>query len=230
MKVTYLGHSGFLVSTDTADYLFDYIRGELPKETGSRPLYVFASHFHEDHFSEKIFSLKAAFILGADIRTARTDLWKKLPENIQKNIIWAHPGQEQKLSDSVTVRLLDSTDSGVAFLVSDPEGMIYHAGDLNWWHWDGEPEQDNEDMKVRYCREIDKLKDQPVKAAFVVLDPRQEQAYALGMEYFLRNVSCPHVFPMHFWKDYTVADRFIGHYGYADRLHMPEREGQTFFI
>ena len=40
---------------------------------------------------------------------------------------------------AVRIRTLKSTDEGVAFLVEAEGKSIYHAGDLNWWYWEGEP-------------------------------------------------------------------------------------------
>jgi L-ascorbate metabolism protein UlaG (beta-lactamase superfamily) len=56
MEITYLGHSGFLVETSDAYFLFDYIRGELPAFSKEKRLYVFASHAHHDHWDSAIFT------------------------------------------------------------------------------------------------------------------------------------------------------------------------------
>ena len=54
MNVTYIQHSGF--SVDFADMMlvFDYWMGEItiPED---KPVYVFVSHAHHDHFNEEIF-------------------------------------------------------------------------------------------------------------------------------------------------------------------------------
>ena len=51
MKITYIHHSAFLVETESAYLLFDYFQGKLPEFSEEKPLYVFASHRHPDHFS-----------------------------------------------------------------------------------------------------------------------------------------------------------------------------------
>ena len=50
MTVTFLGHSGFLAELPSVTLLFDWWKGELPALRPGVPLYVFASHRHEDHF------------------------------------------------------------------------------------------------------------------------------------------------------------------------------------
>ena len=57
MRVTFLEHSGFLVESDSAALLFDWWKGELPALAPGVPLYVFVSHWHEDHFSPRVFYL-----------------------------------------------------------------------------------------------------------------------------------------------------------------------------
>ena len=50
MKVTYIGHSGFLVETEIVNLLFDYSEGEVPEVNKEMPLLVFVSHNHHDHY------------------------------------------------------------------------------------------------------------------------------------------------------------------------------------
>ena len=51
-----------------------------------------------------------------------------------------------------------STDEGVAFLIETEGKRIYHAGDLNNWVWEGEPEADNKRMSQRFHQELEKLR------------------------------------------------------------------------
>ncbi len=50
MTVTFLYHSAFLVELETCTLLFDWYRGPVPDIDRSKPLYVFASHHHGDHY------------------------------------------------------------------------------------------------------------------------------------------------------------------------------------
>lgn len=81
----------------------------------------------------------------------------------------AYHDQTYTLDNGTQVSTLLSTDSGVAFIVKTSEGAIYHAGDLNDWHWEGETEADNRHMSSMYRAEIDKIKDAHFDAAFVPL-------------------------------------------------------------
>ena len=72
MRVTFLGHSGFFLELPEADLLFDYYKGNLPAPDPGKPLFVFVSHVHADHFSKRIFSLaekteQIRYVLSDDI-------------------------------------------------------------------------------------------------------------------------------------------------------------------
>ena len=59
---------------------------------------------------------------------------------------------------------MKSTDEGVAFIVREKDGTIYHAGDLNWWHWEGEPKSRTEIWKL-ILKEIDSMKGRKIDIA-----------------------------------------------------------------
>ena len=121
--------------------------------------------------------------------------------------------------------LLERTDDEhmLAFIVKTKEGTIYHAGDLNDWYWDGEPKADNQRLTSAYHVEIRKIKGMHFDAAFVPLDPRQGDHYADGILYFLKNVDCNVIFPMHYWNDANVIKRFITEYPqYKSRIKNTE--------
>ena len=209
LNVTYIYHSSFLVETDEHLLLFDYYKGKLPVMAKDKPLYIFASHRHEDHFSPEIFSIaekneKARLVLSSDISA------KKIPEKLRERCRRIKPG-EHFAQGSLFVRSLRSTDEGVAFVVESAGKGIYHAGDLNYWRWEGEPEAWNRRMREDYQRQIDLLAEMElyIHCAFVVLDGRQKQDAGLGMDYFLRKIPGEAVFPMHFWERYQVIDRYI---------------------
>ena len=70
MKVTFIYHSSYFVELDHCCLLFDYYQGDIPQV--GKPLYVFASHSHPDHFSPAIFQLageerEVHYLLSDDI-------------------------------------------------------------------------------------------------------------------------------------------------------------------
>ena len=176
MKVTYLEHSGFAAEYKEYVLIFDWYRGSLPEFDQQKKIYVFASHSHYDHFNKKIFGWSeqypdVRYILSADIAG------KEQSEEQSERTVYVTANKKYDF-DGIKVQTLHSTDEGVAFIVYMEDKVIYHAGDLNWWHWEEETESYNEQMRQDYQREIDKLKDIVIDIAFVPLDPRQENQYA----------------------------------------------------
>lgn len=216
MRVTYLGHSGFLIEMEDAYFLFDYYRGQLPGMDAEKKLLVFVSHAHYDHYRKEIFTLRDAFprlrfILSSDIFVREAEDVVSMKPNEEREVFGCH------------IRTLRSTDEGVAFLIRYHGRTVYHAGDLNWWHWEGEPDPWNPDMEKRYRAEIETLRGERIDLAFVPVDPRLGEAYVLGLDCFMRTAGASHVFPMHCWDDPTVGERLQ-----ADPATEPYRERIVF--
>ncbi len=236
MNITYLGHSGFLVEMEDAYFLFDYYKGGFPKTDESKKLFVFASHAHYDHYNRSIFDLRGRFaqtryILSSDIPGREGKLFPD-GDGPGDDMILMRPCEETEIL-GCRVRTLRSNDEGVAFLVRYRGKTLYHAGDLNWWHWEGEPDKFNTVMRRSYQSEINKLQKESIDVAFVPVDPRLGEQYVWGIDCFMKRTLTKHVFPMHFWGNYDVFDRLMLEKcteDYKDKIIKIEKEGQSFSI
>jgi L-ascorbate metabolism protein UlaG (beta-lactamase superfamily) len=246
-----------MVELDHVQLLFDYVGGPLPELDPGKDLLVFASHRHGDHFDPMIFDLaschpKVHYFLAYDIRS------KKIPPELADKVtsVRSHRVLEygcrtsdslcstQNLTDknnmleesaTVIIRSYKSTDEGVAFIVQADGHTIYHAGDLNDWHWEGETSMYNNNMKANYLRELKRMHTDGMHpdAAMVPVDGRLEGSFYIGLKEYMEEVGAAHIFPMHFWKDYTTIDRIRSHESaapYKDKIAQIEREGQEFQI
>lgn len=213
-RVTYLHHSGFSVELSRDFFVFDWDGTQPVCVPPGKRLVVFISHRHGDHCSPAAFSL-ARETPGALLLAGRGVPRRGLAVPVRAG--------EPLEAEGLCVRALRSTDEGAAFLVKTPDACIYHAGDLNWWHWEGEPDPWNPDMARRYRAEIDTLRGERVDLAFVPADPRLGDAYALGLDYFMRTVGAARVFPMHCWDDGSVGARLL-----ADPVTEPYRSRIVF--
>lgn len=239
MKITYISHSGFAVEFASATLLFDYEKGPLPAFATDKPLFVFISHQHGDHFNPEIFQLlspysQKQFLLSHDIWTSRKKFLRAgVSETDFQEAVFLKAHETRSFpcqSDTLTVSTLRSTDLGVAFIVSCNGQRIYHAGDLNWWLWKGASKQETGNMTANFKREIESLKGLTLDLAFAPLDPRQEEYYSLGLNELLDTASVRHLFPMHFWGDYTVIPRYLAEFpqkAEKTQIHVIEREGQV---
>lgn len=210
MQAAFLDHSGFLVELDSAALLFDWWKGGLPAIKPGVPLYVFASHVHPDHFDPRIFTLddgsrEVRFILGHDIKLSSRNFsrWGVSPETAEKcrNL---RGGETLELS-GVSVEALPSTDEGEAFLVTVDGLTIFHAGDLNWWHWEGEDKGWNRNMEVNFKKYAEALRGRTIDLAMLPLDPRLGEAGFWGPAYFLETAEIRRFLPMHQWGEFDFA-------------------------
>ena len=137
-RLTYLGHSGFLLEWPECAWLFDWWTGELPAPDKTKPLLVFVSHRHHDHFNPAVFALDhpdVQYLLGSDLRPTPRNLsrWGASPEAKIHHLRRRGSLDLTLPGGPLHVEALPSTDEGVAFLLTYQDATVYHAGDLNWW-------------------------------------------------------------------------------------------------
>jgi len=232
MKITYLGHSGFLVELKDCAFLFDYYNGELPELSTDTTLYTFVSHSHYDHFNNEIFSLiskypNITYILSHDIQPLLTETAARKKACMHPEIInrihYMNPDETQTFPHFI-VKTTDSTDIGVSFLVTLTGGKtIFHAGDLNWWTWvKEETEEEYLAMTKAFRTEVAKLTNDHIDVAFLPLDPRQQDRFFWGFHYYMKHLDIDAAIAMHFWDDASVIDRLFSlecSEDYQDKIH-----------
>ena len=231
--VTYIEHSCFLVETTECYLLFDYYCGEvpLPALNPAKPLLLFNSHAHHDHFSKEIFALRdrcpsALFVLSADIpvpAAIQPFTCPMLPH--EHRLIQLTNGRAavsmapaDAVNAEVSVETLRSNDAGVAFIVRLGDLSLYHAGDLNNWWWDG----DVEDQKLAdiYHEELERIRGRHFTAAFIPLDPRL-QGWWKGIEDFMHYADADRIFPMHNFGEKGLPKKLLAldcAAGYKNRI------------
>ena len=227
MKITYIHHSGFSIELDKCVLLFDYFKGELPKWNRNKSIYAFSSHGHHDHFSSVIFNLEkeytnVTYVLSDDIKVKKS-----------ANIYFVKPNDTFHIND-LEIKTLESTDLGVAFIVKAESKLFYHAGDLNYWHWEGElTDEENYNFGVRYKKELNKISDLDFDVSFVPLDPRQQDQYNFGFDTFMKNINTRYIFPMHFWMDYSIIDKILSDKcskSYRNKIIKITKETEEFIL
>ena len=199
----------------------------MPEFDPAKKLLVFASHSHLDHFNREILKLAdvypdVEYIFPKDIGIAKKE--QRVSEHFMRK-------RDEITVGDTKVKSLRSTDEGVAFLVRCEDRIIYHAGDLNWWYWEEEDDAYNRMMRGDYQKEIETLAGEKIDLAFVVLDPRQEEQFYWGFDWYMRHTDTKIVFPMHMWKQYEVQDRLIGmevSEPYREKIMRVREKGQVF--
>ncbi len=236
--ITYLDHSGFAVAQDGHMMIFDYYndnaeRRDLAHGVITRAelgpygrVSVFVSHGHGDHFNPAIFgwadSVKAEYFLSDDIGSEHPGFRLRPGEALEREgmMIWAY----------------GSTDLGASFLVETGGLRIFHAGDLNWWHWREESTpmeiaQSETDFKREMEPIIAEAKKAPFDIAFFPVDPRQKSFYDAGANYFVLSVK-PKVFvPMHTMNQPELVNDYARRTQQRGTLIVPmTARGQQYII
>lgn len=137
MKLTYLFHSGFALETDRCILIFDYWMdpsGIVPRFlSGGKHVYVFSSHFHEDHFNKEVLQWKKNNPFTEYTYILSKDILKRRRAKKEDADVWLAKGGTWK-DENINVRATGSNDSGVSWIVEVDGKRVFHAGDLcNWF-------------------------------------------------------------------------------------------------
>lgn len=252
MRIRLIGHSGFYVELKEMNLLFDYYRGELPEPDPDKPLFVFVSHAHPDHFQKSIFSFaeradNVVYFLSDDIRRSELPLWVQdsvrllAPETETElcRLVRDTESGEAKQETFLKVNTYRSTDEGVAFLIDTAEARIYHAGDLNDWHWEENTAAENNAQRTQYLEELREMRAEVERSgripdvAFVPVDSRLGGEYWRGADAYMREVGARYLIPMHLFGDVSVIQKLRARETsrpYRDRILGTGREGEVFTL
>ena len=213
MKLIYLYHSGFVIEmtqcTVVIDYFKDsndkYLKNSLPSFKGK--LYVLSSHWHPDHYNKDILQWKnirpdTQYIFSEDI-LQKMKLSPNVAKFLNKGDVWQ--------DENIFVKAFGSTDVGISFLIETEGKKIFHAGDLNNWHWDEEstPEEIQE-AEQSYLNELETLSAETnrLDLAMFPVDSRLGTNYKRGAEQFVDAIQTGLFVPMHFGSTYRQANAF----------------------
>ncbi|MDR1619047.1 MAG: MBL fold metallo-hydrolase [Clostridiales bacterium] len=228
MRITYLSNSGFCVEVGDDYLVFDCHnpRGQpaLACETlrQYRTVTVFISHSHGDHYARDIWKTEnARFAAAFDI---------DVPSPYKGVCTSFRPGDATEIN-GLSVRAFGSTDEGVSFYVERGDVALFHAGDLNDWHWRDEGGEtfarEAEDAFLRELTKIKAAKLKPIDMAFFPVDPRIGSDYYRGALLFAKAMRPKRFMPMHFGKTYAPPKTFIADMAPYTKLLTPPAMGET---
>jgi L-ascorbate metabolism protein UlaG (beta-lactamase superfamily) len=223
LRLTFLSHSGFAVETDSKVLVFDYhvdpAHCIASYARGTKPLWFFVSHWHQDHFNRHIADFQdrsVCYIVNKDVR-----LKGVAPEKLKSLAVY----DTIQVEDTVVTQY-GSTDEGGSFLVETDGLSVFHAGDLNWWHWLGDTDENNAEAKDNFDREMKHLTGKQFDVAFFPVDARLEGAREWGVQGFLDTVNVRKcLVPMHYFgAPWIPSPTYKKQYG-TTKLWIPVKSG-----
>lgn len=201
MTITYLYHDGYAIETEHCITIIDFWKdpaGVVPALLASgKPIYVLCTHRHQDHFRKEVYQWREVhpnitYVFSNDIR--------RYTFARQPFVNWLHRYEEYK-DELIHIRTFSSTDIGVSFLIDQDGHRLFHAGDLNNWHFNEESSlQYIKKMQGEFLKAVDDLHDftPSVDIAFFPVDARMGRDYMLGPTQFIERIHVGIFFPMHF--------------------------------
>lgn len=213
--VKYIYHSCFVLESDDVVVVFDYWKDPLGYlhdilANTQKQVYVFVSHFHEDHYNPEILrwghgderiTVQPRLMLSYD--TVRK---RRVQRTLVRDIMNPEKFYEDEYIRAIYYR---STDIGVAVALTFSDGSTaFHAGDLNNWYF---TEGDHlkvslDEMEGMYMSVVRSVRANIEHFTHVMLpiDPRLESNMLRSSMQWLNKIYTDNFYPMHFWHRYSL--------------------------
>ena len=207
MELTYIYHSGFALSGDGFTVIMDYYRDSEDGQAQSDLNRLMDGTFSNQEagmpegivHSELLRRPGKLYVLASHFH----------PDHFNKEVLqW----REQR-PDIIYIFSKDILRHrrAVSFLLQAGGKKIFHAGDLNNWHWmDESTEAEWKGAEKNFLHELDDLYayTPEVDVAMFPVDPRLGKEYMRGAGQFVTKIKT-HIFvPMHFTPEYAKANAF----------------------
>lgn len=211
MRLTFIYNSGFLLETGSANILFDYYRKghDIIRRVlaSPLPLYVLVSHSHADHYNPDCLGWRARH---RDTHYIFADELHAAVGGRDRHIDFLAEG-DAYADGLLRVEAYGSTDIGCSFYVTAGNTTVFHAGDLNNWHWSdessvAEAEQAGNEYEAILARIA--AAHPAVHLAMFPVDARIGSDYARGARQFVTAIRTDVFVPMHFWNAADKAAAF----------------------
>lgn len=219
MIITYVYHSCAAIEFKDFSVIIDYYKDAFEEDTGwvhdyllkkETPLYVLCTHSHQDHLNMEVLTWdkekpNITYIFSNEIKETLAD------EQLEDEKIHYLKKLESYQDDTISVKAFGSTDAGGSFYIEHKEAKIFHAGDLNNWHWNEEVSKEEALLfENHYICELELLSEEvkEVDVAMFPLDPRLGKDFMRGGKQFIMKVKTANFLPLHFGDNYERIKEF----------------------
>lgn len=217
--VTFFYQSGFTVAIGKTLLIFSYWQADddkIPEShclserdfKGFNNIVVFVPRNSAEHHDPVIYTWKKSFPITYVVSS---DAKGSVPEDVNARII--REGESLSVAN-VRVTAFGSTDAGISLLVKTGGLRIFHAGDLNLWHW----REENTLREITraeddFYRVVSTLPNDRLDICMFPVDPNLGGFYDAGANHFIMSKKPAVFFPMHWGSRSEIAE------DYARRMH-----------
>lgn len=203
-KLYFIHHSTYLFRGEECWMLFDYYTKapkiiEYLKQNSDIPLYIFSTHSHGDHYNPDVFSVFTRHQGGVHF-IFHEELRDKVPTSYADKVLFLDTG-ETSSTQHFRVKAYGSTDLGGSFLITLKEHYtLFHAGDLNNWHWNQEASTEYIRLyETQWVQELTRIvTDAPqIELLMFPTDLRLGPDYLKGLKQFIAKIPTKALAPMH---------------------------------
>lgn len=191
INVEYIHDYGYIVETDHAIYIFDYVNGLLPSPyllSGKETFFIVSSR-HQENYSEAIYRFGKTVILSSDILVSP-----------YRNVFKVSTGDTINLGFA-RIYVLPGAMSGVSYLIKEENISVYFAGSVQKFHSEGNAIEQRYEAQVFYDTIQTLSEFGPVDVVIARVNPELRDAFDSGPRYIIENVEPLHFFPMNFGPD-----------------------------
>lgn len=223
MRVEYIDNNGYIIETEKAVYVFDFVDGLLPATyfRKTKPLIFFVSNNNQEYYSEGIYSYKKTVIYAYDI-----------PQDPYNKVFKVFPGEMIHLGFA-KVFAEGTTRDGVTFIIQEDDKTMIHAGNLNNWHYQEFASEKRVEIETEHflscVKELEKYGDIDVLIFPVNSDVGYN--YDHGAKRASRILKPKHFFPTQFRRTNNIEE-FMNWTKGEDMTtyHFPKYNNQSFEV
>lgn len=219
--VTYFYQSSFTVAVEKTLLIFSYRQTDLPAlpqayrlserdMQGFNNIVVFVPLDSLDHHDQAIYTWKQSFPITYVVTQEAA-----ARAGEQANVRAVREGDVLSVAN-VQIAVHGSTDAGVSFMVKTGGIRIFHAGDLNLWHWrEDSPLREIARAEEAFYQAVAAIPREKLDICMFPLDPHLGGFYDAGANHLIMALKPSVFFPMHFGARAEIAA------DYARRMRTP---------
>lgn len=223
MRVEYIDNNGYIIETNKAVYVFNYVEGLLPSTylRSPKPLVFFVSNGGKEYYSESIYAYKKTIIYSKDIQ-----------QDPYNKVFKMYPGDNIHLGFA-KVYAHGSNRDGLIYIVKEDDVSFLVAGSFNNWHYQEFASEQRVQIETSYFLEVLKsISDfKPFDMIFFPVNPDIGYNYDYGAKRAVSMLEPKHFFPTQFKRNALITDFMTWAENKKDtKFYFPKYTNQRFEV